>query len=494
MSSHRLLGGEGAAVGVSLETEIKAYALKVGFDVVAIGSAEPYKRAERELHERRERGHYPAFTEPDIALRCHPDKLLPSARSVIALGVSYLTDDRSRATRAGDDPKGQMSRYAWGLDYHPLMRERMQQLLDFIENRLRSASSLSSAPGGPVPCGDAHESIDRPDSQNDGRSDRSRRVQRNDTILQAQAYVDTGPPLDREVASEAGLGWFGKNSMLYVPDFGSWVFLGQIFTNLDLAADPTVSLDCGDCDICIRACPTDAITAPFYVQPDRCISHLTQMSGSIPEELRAPMGLKVWGCDICQQVCPWNDEAVVANRPEFRPIDGLDPAPSLIHMLHMSNSEFRGMFGPTAAAWRGKRTLQRNAAIALGNTRNPKAIPALTEALEHDLKPLVRGSAAWALGRIAAALTDKAKPGTGAARPKKTAPSAIGSAPLQSVEAGAVAKKATAAAKEVTKEASAVVEIEQTLTQALAVEKDETVRAEIEAALRSIPARHESHR
>lgn len=373
---------------MSLETEIKAYAHKVGFDVVAIGIAQPYTDAEQQLEKRRAKGHYPAFTEPDIVLRCDPRKLLPSARSVISLGVSYLTDDRSRPTRAGDDPKGQMSRYAWGIDYHPIMRDRMQQLLEFIE-------------------------------------------QKTTEPLEAQAYVDTGPPLDREVAEKAGLGWYGKNSMLYVPDFGSWVFLAQIFVNVDLAPDPMVSLDCGDCDRCIRACPTDAIVEPFYVQPDRCISHLTQMSGPIPTELREPMQLKVWGCDICQQVCPWNDEAVVANRPEFRPVDGVDPAPSLIHMLQMTTGQFRRMYGPTAAAWRGKRTLQRNAAIALGNTRNPSAVPPLVNALQHDQKPLVRGSAAWALGRIG---TDEAK---------------------------------TA------------------LTEALSEEQDQSVRAEIEAALGS---------
>lgn len=372
--------------GMSLETEIKAYARKIGFDVVAIGSAHPYVQAERELEKRRERGHYPAFTEADIALRCQPHRFLPTARTVIALGVSYLTDDRSRPSRAGDDPKGQLSRYAWGLDYHPIMKERMQKLLDFIEKR------------APEP-------------------------------LEAQAFVDTGPPLDREVASKAGLGWFGKNSMLYVSDYGSWVFLGEIFINLSLAPDPMVSLDCGDCDLCIKACPTDAIVEPFYVQPDRCISHLTQMSGPIPHELRPAMQLKVWGCDICQQVCPWNDEAVVANRPEFRPVDGLDPAPSLIQMLQMTTGQFKRMFGPTAAAWRGKRTLQRNAAIALGNTRNPAVVPALVKALTEDAKPLVRGSAAWALGRIG---TDEAK---------------------------------------------------RALTDALTKEKDETVRAEIEEAL-----------
>lgn len=342
---------------MSLETDIKAYARRVGFDVVAIGRAEPYIEAARELARRRERGHYPAFTEADIALRCDPQRLLPSARSVIALGVSYLTSDRSRPSRSGDDPKGQLSRYAWGLDYHPILRERMQRLIDYLEER---------APG----------------------------------MVEAQAYVDTGPPVDREVAAKAGLGWFGKNACLYVPGYGSWVFLGEIFTNLDLAPDPHVTLDCGACDRCIRACPTGAIIEPFYVDPNRCISHLTQMKGPIPVELRERMGLRVWGCDVCQQVCPWNDDAQVADRPEFRPVPGLDPAPSLIDMLHMSTGKFKRRFGRTAAAWRGKKTLQRNAAVALGNTRNPRVVPALARALREDPKPLVRGAAAWALGRI----------------------------------------------------------------------------------------------
>jgi len=341
---------------VSLENEIKAYARTVGFDVVAIGPAEPYLEAWRELERRRADGRYPAFTEPDIALRCDPKRLLPSARSVIAVGVSYLTRQRSRPTRAGSDPKGQLSRYAWGLDYHHVLRERMQRLIAFLQER---------APQ-----------------------------------LEAQAYVDTGPPVDRAVAGKAGLGWFGKNACLYVPGFGSWVFLGEIFTNLELAPDPRITLDCGDCDRCIRACPTGAIVEPYYVDPFRCISHLTQMSGPVPLELRERMGLKVWGCDVCQQVCPWNEEAAVPDRPEFRPVPELDPSPSLIELLQMTTGEFKRRFGRTAAAWRGKKTLQRNAAIALGNTRNPAVVPALAKALAQDPKPVVRGSAAWALGRI----------------------------------------------------------------------------------------------
>ncbi|MBO8142581.1 MAG: tRNA epoxyqueuosine(34) reductase QueG [Firmicutes bacterium] len=342
---------------MSLETELKEYARQVGFDVVAIGPAKPYVRAARELYRRRKRGHHPPFTVADIALRCDPRRLLPSARSVIALGVSYLTPHRSRASRSGREPRGQISRYAWGEDYHRVMRRRMELIVSFLERRAGAG-------------------------------------------VQAQAFVDTGPPVDREVAAEAGLGWFGKNACLYVPNYGSWVFLGEIFTNLDLAPDPRVTLDCGDCDRCIRACPTGAITEAYYVDPNRCVSYLTQMPGSIPEELRESIGLRVFGCDVCQDVCPWNREAVCADRPEFRPRPEVGTAPSLIDMLRMTKGQFRQKFGLTAAGWRGKKTLQRNAAIALGNSRNPEAVPALAEALSSDPKPVVRASAAWALGRI----------------------------------------------------------------------------------------------
>lgn len=309
------------------------------------------------MEERRERGLYPHFTERDIPLRTEPERFLPGARSVIVGAISYLTPHRPRGTVAGQRPKGTLSRYAWGLDYHPILRERLQRLADYVCRRL-----------GPD--------------------------------VAYEIYVDTGPPVDREVAAEAGLGWFGKNAMLYAPRLGSWFFLGAIFLTAPLTPDPLVSLDCGDCTRCIDACPSGAIIEPYVVDPHRCLSHVTQMPGMIPEPLRDPLGMRVFGCDVCQQVCPWNDDAEVVDRPEFRPRDGVGAEPDLIAWLHMTSRQFRETIRPTAMGWRGKKTLQRNAAIALGNSRNPAAVPALAKALAEDRKPVVRQAAAWALGKI----------------------------------------------------------------------------------------------
>lgn len=345
---------------MSLERDIQAYGLSQGLDVVAIGPAAPYVRAQRVLEERRAAGMYPAFTERDIALRCDPQRLLPGARSVIAGGISYLTSHRPRGSAVGRPPgrpRGTLSRYAWGRDYHGILKERLQAVAEYARERL-----------GPH--------------------------------VEYAVYVDTGPPVDREVAAEAGLGWFGKNAMLYAPGVGSWIFIGTIFLTASLTPDPRVSLDCGDCTRCLDACPTGAIVAPYTVDPHRCVSHLTQMPGMIPEDLRDNMGLRVFGCDVCQQVCPWNEDVRVADRPEFQPLPGVGPEPDLIDWLHMTKKEFRETIGPTPMAWRGKKTIQRNAAIALGNSRNPAAIPALTRALVEDPKPVVRQAAAWALGKI----------------------------------------------------------------------------------------------
>lgn len=341
---------------MSLEADIKRFGLECGLDLVAIGPAQAYLRAQKILEERRRAGMYPHFTERDIDLRCQPERILPGARSVIAGAVSYLTRHRPRGSVAGR-PRGTLSRYAWGLDYHRILRERLEKLAAYVQQRL----------GGSV---------------------------------DYQIHVDTGPPIDREVAARAGLGWFGKNAMLYAPGLGSWIFLGSIFLTAPLTPDPQVTLDCGECTRCIDACPTGAIVAPFTVDPHRCLSYVTQMPGMVPEELREPLGLRVFGCDVCQQVCPWNQDARVVDRPEFQPLPGVGPEPDLIQWLLMSSREFRENIGPTPMAWRGKKTLQRNAAIALGNSRNPLAIPALGKALREDPKPVVRQAAAWALGRI----------------------------------------------------------------------------------------------
>ena len=219
--------------------------------------------------------------------------------------------------------------------------------------------------------------------------------------VSARWFVDDGPMLDRAAAVRAGLGWFGKNGNVLNPTFGSWLLLGQIITNLPLAPDTLLSKNCGQCVRCIPACPTDAIVAPYVVDNRRCISYLTiEHKGAIPRGLREGIGNWVFGCDVCQEVCPVNRKAKAANDPNFgrRDLSSVD----LIELLEMTEDEFRARFAGTPLM-RAKRVgMQRNACVALGNVGDASAVPALARALSvsGEQPTLVRQHAAWALGRI----------------------------------------------------------------------------------------------
>lgn len=341
---------------MALKDELKAYARSIGITYLGVGDARPFTEVGSLLRAQARDGTYPYFAERNIDLRTHPEAVLPSAKSLISVAVSYLTDD-DHHPMWGDEPRGIVSRYAWGRDYHPILKEKIEAICGFLQERV-------------------------------------------DFPVEVRSYVDTGPPVDRAVAVRAGIGWYGKNACVYVPGSGSWVFLGEIVTNVPLAPDPPTSRSCGTCDNCIRACPTGAIERPFWVNPHKCLSYITQMPGFIPKEFRKAMGRRLWGCDVCQVVCPWNWEAKPDGAPEFGPNPDLGPRPALIPLLTMSNSEFRRVFGPTAMGWRGKKIIQRNACICLGNIKDPAAIPALADRLANDVRPVIRGSAAWALGQI----------------------------------------------------------------------------------------------
>jgi epoxyqueuosine reductase len=220
---------------------------------------------------------------------------------------------------------------------------------------------------------------------------------------QGRAVVDTAPLLERDFARLAGLGWFGKNTMLLNKRLGSYFFLGALLLDIALQPDtPFETRHCGTCTACLDACPTQAFVGPGQLDARRCISYLTiELRGPIPPELREPMGDWVFGCDICQDVCPWNRKAPLSYEPAFQPREGLAPA-DLIELLQLSPEAFRQRFRGTAITRAKRRGLLRNVAIALGNSGDPRVVPALIAAL-RDEEPLVRGAAAWALGRIGTA-------------------------------------------------------------------------------------------
>ncbi len=291
--------------------------------------------------------------------RASLSRVAPWARSVIVCAINYNTD-HPYSTELRDPNRGWISRYAWSReDYHDAVLRRLEQ----VEAAL-------------------HEAVEQSDPQ-----------------LITRSYVDTGPIVERVFAKYAGVGWIGKNTCIINQKIGSWLFLGVILTSLELTPDVAAPDRCGTCTRCIEACPTNAILAPYQLDANRCISYLTiEKRGSIPEELRADIGRHVFGCDICQDVCPWNRKAPATTAPEFAAREGL-VNPALDWLAEMSAEEFRETFRGSPIRRTKRSGLRRNAVIAMGNSGNRHFLP-LLEALVVDEDEAVADSAHWAAEEI----------------------------------------------------------------------------------------------
>jgi epoxyqueuosine reductase len=281
-----------------------------------------------------------------------PNRVLDGVRSIVMLAMNYRTAEPADA----DVGQGRVSRYAWGeADYHDLIHERLDQLAGYLHDCVPEA--------------------------------------------RVRGIVDTAPLLEREFAQLAGLGWIGKNTLLLSRDEGSWFFLAALLTDVELAYDAPHETDhCGTCRACLDACPTGAFPRPYVLDASRCISYLTiELREAVPTELRSGMGDWVFGCDVCQDVCPWNSRAPLSQQVEFVPRADSNPM-DLIGLFELDEAGFRDRFRQTPL-WRPRRRgLLRNAAIVLGNRPTPSAVGALIRGL-NDNEPLVRGACAWALGR-----------------------------------------------------------------------------------------------
>ncbi|BBO33502.1 tRNA epoxyqueuosine(34) reductase QueG [Lacipirellula parvula] len=286
----------------------------------------------------------------------HPRYVLEGVRSLLLLGLPYRTVEAAPA-EAGE---GRVARYAWGeADYHDVIRDKLHDLADYLRELAPTATT--------------------------------------------RGVVDTAPLLEREFAQRAGLGWVGKNTLLLSRDAGSYFFLAALLTDVELAADEAFEADhCGTCTACLDACPTQAFPQAGVLDASRCISYLTiELRDHIPAELRPGMRDWVFGCDVCQEVCPWNRFAPVSEIERLQPVEAMNPL-ELTSLFAMDDDAFRRRFRKTPL-WRPHRDgLLRNAAIVLGNQGRASALPALARGL-NDVAPLVRAATAWALGRIAAA-------------------------------------------------------------------------------------------
>ena len=339
---------------MSLSSEFKSFGLGLGFHLVGITSPAPFSQAEIDITRWLNDGHQGDMawlTAARAHLATRPLELLPEARSLVVVGVSYRTEEPA-AGRGG-----RLARYAWGGDYHAAMKARLHQLGDWLAEH--------AAP--------------------DARS---------------RIFVDDGPLVERDAAIRAGLGFRGKNTNLLTP-IGSFVFLGALLTSAELEFDQPVVKDCGACRLCIDACPTDALDAAYHLAAERCIAYLTiEHRGPIADELRPHLGEWIFGCDICQEVCPYNASTRARPRgwPEFEPRHGtrLD----LVDVLKLDDAGFSAQFRGSPIKRAKRRGLVRNAALALGSTDSPGARSALEDASLTDPEPVVREAADWSLRRL----------------------------------------------------------------------------------------------
>ena len=334
-------------------TAILACARTAGADAVRIAPAAALDATRAHLAASFARGDLASwpYDAAYAARASDPRTLLPGARSVICIAVAYATPPAGRVARG----RGRVSNYAWSADYH----RRMRALL------VRVAAEIDRLAGAPV----------------------------------TAIACDTAPIAERAFAAQAGLGWVGKHTNLIAPGIGSFVFLGEIVTALELAPDAPLRKSCGACRRCIDVCPTGALRGDYTIDANRCISDLTQRKDPIPRSLRALVGDWVWGCDLCQDICPPTRRGIRGTSAD-EPLDGDTQAPDLQALLMVRGAEFKRRFARTAMGWRGAPVLRRNAAVALGNGLDRASVPALGRALREDSHAGVRGHAAWALGRI----------------------------------------------------------------------------------------------
>ncbi|KYG90751.1 epoxyqueuosine reductase [[Bacillus] sp. KCTC 13219] len=338
-----------------LQTELILYAKSIGVDKIGFTTASPFLELKNRLRRQQQLGYQSGFEEQDIDKRTEPLRLLDQAESIIAIALAYPSKMKDAPLGKKGERRGIFCRASWGIDYHVAVRERLQLIEEWLRKHV-------------------------PD-------------------VKIKSMVDTGELVDRAVAERAGIGWSGKNCSIITPEFGSYVYLGELITNIPFAPDQPMEDECGECRLCIDVCPTGAIVEGGQLNAQRCIAFLTQTKGFLPDEFRGKIGNRLYGCDTCQTVCPKNKGKANWIHEEFMPDPEL-AKPLLEPLLTISNKEFKARFGHVSGSWRGKKPIQRNSILALAHFKEQQAVPELLQVMKKDERPVIRGTAAWALGKI----------------------------------------------------------------------------------------------
>ncbi|OIU71590.1 tRNA epoxyqueuosine(34) reductase QueG [Rossellomorea aquimaris] len=346
-----------------LKQDIIEYSKEIGIDKIGFTTADSFSEMKNRLIRQEILGYQSGFEEKDIEKRVDPSLIFDGPKSIIAIALAYPSRMKDAPQSKRGERRGIFCRASWGTDYHHVLRDRLATLEDYIVSRVPQARFKS--------------------------------------------MVDTGELVDRAVAERAGIGWSGKNCSIITPEFGSYVYLGEMVTNLPFEPDEPMEDQCGTCNKCVDVCPTGALIEGGQLDAQKCIAFLTQTKGFLADEYRVKLGNRLYGCDTCQTVCPENKGKDFHFHKEMEP-DPEIAKPLLKPLLTISNREFKERYGHVSGSWRGKKPIQRNAIIALAHYKDETAIEDLIEVMKNDVRPVMRGTAAWALGKIGGSEAEEA--------------------------------------------------------------------------------------
>ncbi len=347
----------------TLKDELIAYSETIGIDKIGFASVDIFSEFKNRLIVQEQLQYASGFEKGTIEERTEPTRHLSNAQSIISIALAYPSRIINPPKSTRENRRGIFCRASWGDDYHGVLYNRLEKMVEFLQLRWENFS--------------------------------------------CKIMVDTGELSDASVAERAGIGFSGKNTMIITEEFGSFVYLGEMITNIPFVPDEPVEDSCGDCRICLDACPTGALVQGGQLNAQQCLAFQTQTKGFLADEFRDTIGTRIYGCDTCQAVCPRNKGIDFHLHEEFEP-EGEVAKPKLKPMLTMSNRQFRETFGHVAGFWRGKKPLQRNAIIALAHYKDKTAIDDLVNVMTNDVRPVIRGTAAWALGKIGSEKSAKA--------------------------------------------------------------------------------------